>query len=264
MSEGDWGLVVMVLAEVILIPLFVFGGPHALRFAREYRAGNRTLWDAIPPYAPPGAPGAWRWCAKLRLCPTARLPCGCRASWSDVNYIHDADPDGTVYETIGDFRGCTREWEDIREVAVDNGGVLIQTDHAPVHTHHECGGTWKEPMGGMRLGPEPTTERLPLPPDSDTMRALPDGWTRMDRGLAEKAGQVTEYVYDETWEAFVDVYDTTHDGNSYDPREGAVCAVLLTGSPSSGLWERDEHYADGRTEAAKPLMRRYNDGEYES
>lgn len=255
MSEDAALTVLTIVLHVVAMLVGVFGMMALMEGWRPKAS--------LPPYQPPSDTMFWRWLATVGLCPPPRLPCGCRASWIDIRYSHNADPDGTVTETIGEFSGCTREWKDIREVEVDNGGVVITTDHAPVHTHLGCGGSWKEDMGPFAIH-EPTVERYQRPPDSDTMRALPDGWTRMDRGLAERAGQVSEYVYDETWEAFVDVYDTTHDGNSYDPAQGEVCAVLLTGSPSSGLWERDEHYANGRTEAAKPLMRRYNDGEYES
>ncbi|AGM11235.1 hypothetical protein M197_gp71 [Haloarcula hispanica tailed virus 2] len=238
--------------------LLGFWGRHV------YRAWQDGWRPSLPPYAPPDTPDSWRVLAALRLAPKPRLPCGCRAAWEDVNFNHDAEPDGTLRETIGDFRGCTREWDDVRMVEVDNGGVWVKHRHTPVHTHHECGRSWAEDLDDLYFTLEtPEETRYDHPPDSSEMRALPDGWTRMNRGLAERAGQVSEYVYDVTWEAFVDVYDAAHDGNSYDPSKGTYCAVLLTGSPSSGLWERDEHYGDDRTGAAKPLMRSYNDGDYE-
>lgn len=267
---SDWlaavAVVVLHVALVVFAVALPLAGPDIIRWVSGVRAGENSLWEAIPPYNPPHDPMTWRVLATLRLAPKPKLPCGCRAEWREVFHIYDGGPDGTLEGVIGRWPDSEREYRDVREVSVDNRGVVVTTEHARVINHLECGRHWKDapsfpPPTPVLPGAE--TEIYEHPPDSSSMRALPDGWTRLDRGLAEQAGQVTEYVHDEDWEAFVDVYDTDHDGNSYDPRKGDVIAVLKTGSPSAGLWEREENYGDDRNGAAKPLMEAFNEGEYE-
>jgi Zn-finger nucleic acid-binding protein len=182
--------------------------------------------------------------------------------WSEVSYGTHPDEQGVVRSTIGAFPHGTYDLGEVITVTETQDTLEIAHESAEIHSCARCGGEW---VGGGTIFPLHKSNReVEKPVKASQMRALPDGWTRIDRGLAPKAGQVSEYVLDDTWEAFVDIYETAHDGNGYDPDQGRYCAVLLTGSPERGLWERDTLYADDRTDCAKPLMRRFNRGEYES
>jgi len=221
---------------------------------------------ALPPYKPPEMVAElWRVGAALHIYPDPALPCGCPASWQDVSIVSDRDPDGTVYSTIGAFSNADREYNQVRTVAEEGGGLKIREVGEQTHSCRICGGRWVEPAerpDSLRPGRPVEPVAVPKPTPSEKMRALPADWTRLDRVLNEEAGQVSEYVRDDTWEAFIEVFDASDPNNEYQPELGPVCAVLLTGDPDSGVWERDTEYGDSRTEAAKRLMRRYNDGAY--
>lgn len=244
-----WGLIIVMWGRII-----GYVGRGA------YHAG----YLSVPPWPAPEDKESWQVLAALRLVPKPHFPCGCEVDWEDLSYHPRPDADGTVRTTIGEFTGARREWQDIRHVVADNAGVHVGYTDAPTHTCKSCGASWLE-LPGPSWRPEPLTgmeyTTYERPQDHTSMRGLPDGWTRLDRGLNDSAGQVTEYAHGDTWDAFVDVYETDHVGNTYDISKGRYVAILRVGSPDEGLWERDRNFAADQNAAAKPLMEQFNEEE---